>query len=77
MVDGLAGSQTGAAAMNTIVEESHSQTTVLGFTVCYAVSTVLLASLGADQGRPGLGAETVTPALAVTPAMAPIKKPTR
>jgi AspT/YidE/YbjL antiporter-like protein len=43
---GLAGAQTEAAAMNTILEESQSQTPVLGFTVSYAVSNVLLAVWG-------------------------------
>jgi putative transport protein len=46
LLGGLAGAQTEAASMNTILEESKSQTPVLGFTVCYAVSNVLLAVWG-------------------------------
>ncbi len=46
LLGGLAGAQTEAASMNTILEESRSQTPVLGFTVCYAVSNVLLAVWG-------------------------------
>lgn len=43
---GLAGAQTEAASMNKIIEESGSTTPVIGFTVCYAVSNVLLAVCG-------------------------------
>ncbi len=46
LLGGLAGAQTEAAAMNTILDESQSQTSVLGFTVTYAVSNVLLAVWG-------------------------------
>lgn len=42
----LAGAQTEAASMNKIIEESGSNTPVLGFTVCYAISNVLLAVWG-------------------------------
>ncbi|WP_085604392.1 MULTISPECIES: aspartate-alanine antiporter [unclassified Pseudomonas] len=43
---GLAGAQTEAASMNKIIEQSGSNTPVIGFTVCYAVSNVLLAVCG-------------------------------
>jgi len=46
LLGGLAGAQTEAASMSAILEESQSQTPVLGFTVCYAVSNVLLAVWG-------------------------------
>lgn len=46
LLGGLAGSQTEAASMSNILAESKSQTPVLGFTVCYAVSNVLLAVWG-------------------------------
>lgn len=46
LLGGIAGSQTEAASMNTIIEESGSQTPVIGFTVCYAVSNVLFAVWG-------------------------------
>ena len=46
LLGALAGAQTEAASMNAILEESQSQTPVLGFTVCYAVSNVLLAVWG-------------------------------
>jgi len=46
LLGGLAGSQTEAASMSNILEQSKSQTPVLGFTVCYAVSNVLLAVWG-------------------------------
>ncbi|GLO40324.1 putative transporter [Pseudomonas putida] len=42
----LAGAQTEAASMNKIIEQSGSNTPVVGFTVCYAVSNVLLAVCG-------------------------------
>ncbi|MBC3499419.1 aspartate-alanine antiporter [Pseudomonas sp. SWRI100] len=42
----LAGAQTEAASMNKIIEQSGSNTPVIGFTVCYAVSNVLLAVCG-------------------------------
>jgi len=46
LLGGLAGAQTEAASMNTIIEESQSQTPVIGFTVCYAISNVLFAVWG-------------------------------
>jgi aspartate-alanine antiporter len=46
LLGGIAGAQTEAASMNTIIEESQSQTPVIGFTVCYAVSNVLFAVWG-------------------------------
>ena len=42
----LAGAQTEAASMNKIIEQSGSNTPVIGFTVCYAMSNVLLAVCG-------------------------------
>ncbi|MNH21475.1 Aspartate/alanine antiporter [compost metagenome] len=42
----LAGAQTEAASMNKILEQSGSNTPVIGFTVCYAISNVLLAVCG-------------------------------
>jgi aspartate-alanine antiporter len=42
----LAGAQTEAASMNRIIEQSGSNTPVVGFTVCYAISNVLLAVCG-------------------------------
>lgn len=42
----LAGAQTEAASMNKIIEQSGSNTPVIGFTVCYAISNVLLAVCG-------------------------------
>jgi hypothetical protein len=42
----LAGAQTEAASMNKIIEQSGSNTPVIGFAVCYAVSNVLLAVCG-------------------------------
>ncbi|MBB2497235.1 aspartate-alanine antiporter [Aquipseudomonas ullengensis] len=42
----LAGAQTEAASMNKIIDESGSNTPVIGFTVCYAISNVLLAVWG-------------------------------
>ncbi|WP_397453584.1 aspartate-alanine antiporter [Pseudomonas sp. NA-150] len=42
----LAGAQTEAASMNKIIEVSGSSTPVIGFTVCYAISNVLLAVCG-------------------------------
>lgn len=46
LLGGIAGAQTEAASMNTIIEESRSQTPVIGFTVCYAISNVLFAVWG-------------------------------
>lgn len=46
LLGGIAGAQTEAASMNTIIEESGSQTPVIGFTVCYAISNVLFAVWG-------------------------------
>lgn len=46
LLGGIAGAQTEAASMNTIIDESGSQTPVIGFTVCYAVSNVLFAVWG-------------------------------
>ncbi|NSL54922.1 aspartate-alanine antiporter [Uliginosibacterium aquaticum] len=46
LLGALAGAQTEAASMNAIIEESQSQTPVIGFTVCYAVSNVLFAVWG-------------------------------
>ncbi len=42
----LAGAQTEAASMNKIIEQSGSNTPVIGYTVCYAISNVLLAVCG-------------------------------
>ncbi|CAE6896352.1 MULTISPECIES: aspartate-alanine antiporter [Pseudomonas] len=42
----LAGAQTEAASMNKIIDASGSNTPVIGFTVCYAISNVLLAVCG-------------------------------
>lgn len=42
----LLGAQTEAASMNKIIEQSGSNTPVIGFTVCYAISNVLLAVCG-------------------------------
>ncbi|MFJ4156614.1 aspartate-alanine antiporter [Pseudomonas sp. NPDC089752] len=42
----LAGAQTEAASMNKIIEQSGSNMPVIGFTVCYAISNVLLAVCG-------------------------------
>ncbi|MDG9925677.1 MULTISPECIES: aspartate-alanine antiporter [unclassified Pseudomonas] len=42
----LAGAQTEAASMNKVMEQSGSNTPVIGFTVCYAISNVLLAVCG-------------------------------
>ncbi len=42
----LAGAQTEAASMNKIIDQSGSNTPVIGFTVCYAISNVLLAVCG-------------------------------
>lgn len=42
----LAGAQTEPASMNKIIEQSGSNTPVIGFTVCYAISNVLLAVCG-------------------------------
>lgn len=42
----LAGAQTEAASMNRILDQSGSSTPVIGFTVCYAISNVLLAVCG-------------------------------
>lgn len=42
----LAGAQTEAASMNKIIDLSGSNTPVIGFTVCYAISNVLLAVCG-------------------------------
>ena len=42
----LAGAQTEAASMNKVIEQSGSNTPVIGFTVCYAISNVLLAVCG-------------------------------
>jgi putative transport protein len=46
LLGGIAGAQTEAASMNTIIDESGSQTPVIGFTVCYAISNVLFAVWG-------------------------------
>ena len=46
LLGALAGAQTEAASMNKIIEQSGSNTPVIGFTVCYAVSNVLLAVCG-------------------------------
>ena len=46
LLGALAGAQTEAASMNKIIEQSGSNTPVVGFTVCYAVSNVLLAVCG-------------------------------
>lgn len=41
-----AGAQAEAASMNKVIDESGSNTPVIGFTVCYAISNVLLAVWG-------------------------------
>ena len=46
LLGALAGAQTEAASMNKIIEQSGSNTPVIGFTVCYAISNVLLAVCG-------------------------------
>lgn len=46
LLGALAGAQTEAASMNAIIEQSGSQTPVIGFTVCYAISNVLFAVWG-------------------------------
>lgn len=46
LLGALAGAQTEAASMNKIIEQSGSNTPVVGFTVCYAISNVLLAVCG-------------------------------
>lgn len=46
LLGALAGAQTEAASMNKIIEQSGSSTPVIGFTVCYAISNVLLAVCG-------------------------------
>ncbi|BAN54948.1 YidE/YbjL duplication [Pseudomonas putida] len=45
-VEALAGAQTEAVSMNKIIGQSGSNTPVIGFTVCYAISNVLLAVCG-------------------------------
>ncbi len=42
----LAGAQTEAASMNKIIEKSGSNTPVVAFMVCYAISSVLLEVCG-------------------------------
>ncbi len=46
LLGALAGAQTEAASMNKIIDQSGSSTPVIGFTVCYAISNVLLAVCG-------------------------------
>ncbi|MBO9549258.1 aspartate-alanine antiporter [Pseudomonas sp.] len=46
LLGALAGAQTEAASMNKVIEMSGSHTPVIGFTVCYAISNVLLAVCG-------------------------------
>ncbi|WP_068830307.1 aspartate-alanine antiporter [Pseudomonas sp. BMS12] len=46
LLGALAGAQTEAASMNKIIDQSGSNTPVIGFTVCYAISNVLLAVCG-------------------------------
>lgn len=46
LLGGIAGSQTEAASMSAVIEESGSQAPVIGFTVCYAVSNILFAVWG-------------------------------
>ncbi|NQD74994.1 aspartate-alanine antiporter [Pseudomonas sp. CM27] len=46
LLGALAGAQTEAASMNKVIEMSGSNTPVVGFTVCYAISNVLLAVCG-------------------------------
>ena len=46
LLGALCGGQTVAAALNAVNEESESVTPVLGFTVTYAISNVLLAVWG-------------------------------
>lgn len=46
LLGALAGAQTEAASMNKVMEQSGSNTPVIGFTVCYAISNVLLAVCG-------------------------------
>jgi len=46
LLGALAGGQTVAAALNAVNEETESMTPVLGFTVTYAISNVLLAVFG-------------------------------
>src|SRR4029077_16767335 len=46
LLGALCGGQTVAAALSAVNEETDSMTPVLGFTVTYAISTVLLAVWG-------------------------------
>jgi AspT/YidE/YbjL antiporter-like protein len=46
LLGALCGGQTVAAALNAVNEETDSMTPVLGFTVTYAISNVLLAVWG-------------------------------
>jgi uncharacterized transporter YbjL len=46
LLGAICGGQTVAAALNAVNEEADSTTPVLGFTVTYAISNVLLAVWG-------------------------------
>jgi uncharacterized transporter YbjL len=46
LLGAIVGGQTVAAALNAVTEETESMTPVLGFTVTYAISNVLLAVWG-------------------------------
>jgi uncharacterized transporter YbjL len=46
LLGALAGAQTEAASMNKIIEQTGSNTPVIGFAICYAISNVLLAVCG-------------------------------
>ena len=46
LLGAICGGQTVAAALNAVNEETDSATPVLGFTVTYAISNVLLAVWG-------------------------------
>ena len=46
LLGALCGGQTVAAALSAVNEETDSMTPVLGFTVTYAISNVLLAVWG-------------------------------
>ena len=46
LLGALCGGQTVAASLNAVTDETQSMTPVLGFTVTYAISNVLLAVWG-------------------------------
>ncbi len=46
LLGGIAGAQTEPASISKLLEKSGSNTPVIGFTVCYGISSVVLAMLG-------------------------------